>query len=333
MTTACLARPSVLDLQREQIAQALAPVADLMADETVKEIQIRHGGRDVLIERGHSAVLSPGRTFPNLEAAIYTIATASGRDLPPHRPYATVRLDDFDARVSVILPPLARGGAVMTIRRFPKRFSLDELVDRAMLPPAMATQLRADILARRSMVISGEGGSGKSTLVHALIHEILPGDRMFILETNSDLVSTSPYVTQLEAAGVLQAFDPSRIAHAPVGLDALLEACLLHSPGRITVGEVKGPEALPMIMAWTSGHPGGFCTMHAASAAEAPRRLAQCAMLAGGGMAYEAIKADIARVVHVSIHLTNLDGVRTIDQALRLTGYDQHTDQFHTDPY
>jgi pilus assembly protein CpaF len=333
MTIPFQARPATLDLPREQIAQELTPIADLMSDPTVKEIQVRHGGQHVLVEREGQAVLEPGRTFPNLEDAIRTIAGASGRDVPPHRPALTVRLEEFDARLSAILPPLARGGALMTIRRFPKRFTLDELVERSMLTPEMAAQLRADIRERRTVIVSGEGGSGKSTLVHAMLLAVPAGERMFILETNTELVSTNPYVTQLEASGLRHAFDPGRAVHAPVELDTLLEASLLHSPGRITIGEVTGPEALPMIMAWTTGHPGGFCTVHASSAADALRRLAQCALMANGRMSYESLKADIARVVHISIHLTNRGGTRFVDQACRVTGYDPRTDQFLTAPY
>ena len=321
------------ELPREQIAQELRPIADLMTDPTVKEIQVRHGGQHVFVERDGQAVLEPGRTFPNLEDAIRTIAGASGRDLPPQRPYLTVRLEEFDARCAAILPPLARDGALMTIRRFPQRFTLDELVERSMLTPEMAAQLCADIRDRRTVIVSGEGGSGKSTLVHAMLLAVPAGERMFILETNGELVSTNPYVTQLEASGLLHAFERGRTVHAPVGLDTLLEASLLHSPGRITVGEVTGPEALPMIMAWTTGHPGGFCTLHASTAEDALRRLAQCALMANGRMSYEALKADIARVVHISIHLTNRGGTRFVDQAIRVIGYEPATDQFLTRPF
>ena len=110
----------------DKIAEELEPIADLMADPTVTEIQVRRGGAHLFVERDGQTRLLAGRTFPFLEEAIRGIAGACGRDVPAAYPVVDARLEAYDARMAAMLPPNARGGAMMTIRLFPRRYTLPE---------------------------------------------------------------------------------------------------------------------------------------------------------------------------------------------------------------
>ena len=308
-----------------QIRQALEPIEDLLADPFTKEVQVRQGGRYVLVASDGDPCVLPGRTFPGLEHACVSIAGAcGGGDLTEHFPKFTGRLDTYDARFSAILPPLARDGALMTIRRFPKRFTLDELVDEHMLSPLMSTLLRQAVLDRKSIMISGEGFSGKSTLALALLGCIPPGQSIFILEEQGEMVLNSPFVTLLQGRGAVESLDPNRRPLAPISLGDLLVATLLHSPGRIVVGEVKGAEAAAMLMAGNTGHKGGVCTIHANSANDALFRLAQCAALAGGSLPYDSLLADVGRLIDIVAHVRRDGSTRVIDHVIQVDAYQRH---------
>lgn len=307
-----------------KIAEDLEPIADLMTDPTVTEIQVRRGGQHVFVERDGRTRLVAGRTFPYLEEAIRGIAGACGRDVPAACPVVDARLEAYDARMAAMLPPNARGGAMMTIRLFPRRYTLDELVERAMLSAALATTLRTAVHQAKTLLIAGAGGSGKTTLLGALLREVPEHERVCIIEEEGEIVSENPYVTQMEARGMLESLDPARVGRPPVSLGALVRASLRHSPGRILIGEVRGEEAAAMLMAMNTGHQGGITTIHANSAEDALRRLAQCATLASYGPSYEAAKADVGRTIHGAVHVAG----RTVRDYLTVHGYDSATDVF-----
>ena len=311
-----------------KIAEELEPIADLLADPTVTEIQIRHGGQHVFIEREGRTRLVNNRVFPCLEEAIRGLAGACGRDVPAAYPVVDARLDAYDARMAAMLPPIARGGAMMTIRLFPRRYTLAELVESGMVDLVTADALRAAVQQSQTLLISGHGGSGKTTLLHALLLEIPAEERVCIIEEEGELVSENPYVFQMETRGMLDTLDPARAARPPVSLGALVKASLRHSPGRILIGEVRGEEAAAMLMAMNTGHQGGITTIHANSATESLRRLAQCALMGSQGMTYEAAKGDVGRVIHGAIHVAS----RQVREYVTVQGYDLATDTFDVTP-
>jgi pilus assembly protein CpaF len=297
-------------------------------DDGVTEVQIRHGGRHVFAERLGELSLQPGRAFPNLDMAIHALAGACRRTVSDTYPILEARLDVFDARLAAILRPLARGGAVMTIRRFPLRYTLEQLVARGSMSMGRAEALQRSVRGKRTLLISGEGGSGKTTLLTALLGAIPSHEPVCVIEETSEIVSSNPYLFQLETRGVTEAYNPSRITTPPVQIGELVRAALRHSPGRLVIGEVRGEEAATLLMALNTGHQGGICTIHANSATDALRRMAQCALLASPNMSDTAAKIDVGLVIDEVIHLTRSGAVRTVTEHLQVVDYDTAASAF-----
>jgi pilus assembly protein CpaF len=159
-------------------------------------------------------------------------------------------------RATVVLPPAAAKGPYVAIRRMPSGgLPLSELAD-----AADAEVLRAAVRARRSILVIGPTGAGKTTLVGALVAEVPASERIVVVEDVAELSTVHPHVVRLVAAD-------------GADLRALVATSLRLRPDRIVVGEVRGAEAVDLLHALTSGHAGGFATLHATSAAEAHRRL------------------------------------------------------------
>ncbi|MEP7308058.1 MAG: ATPase, T2SS/T4P/T4SS family [Acidobacteriota bacterium] len=313
--------PDGLDADSRQIRQDLRPIADLMENPHVTEIKVRGGGRHVFAEEHGICRLLPGRTFPNLVNAIRGIAGAVGRDVSKHAPRLEARLETYDARLSAVLPPVARGGAWCTIRRFPARYTLDELVGIDMLSAARAHALRDLVRRKQTLLVSGEPGAGKTTLLAALLREIPHEDHVCVIEKEGELVSDNPYVCFLETADAFEVYDPSRPARKPTTMADLVYILLRHSPGRIVAGEVRGEEAEAVLMAMNTGHPGSLLTLHANSARDALWRLARLAMQSRPNVSHESALMDVGAAIHGVIHLSKERGRRTVAEVLTVNGY------------
>src|SRR5690606_27124201 len=233
------------------------------------------------------------------------LAAAGGRRLDDATPYVDVRLQD-GTRFHAVLAPLARPGTTLSLRVPRNRvFTLDELVASGTLPPAGARVLRLLVGSRRAFLVSGGTGTGKTTLLSALLSVADPAERLVLVEDASELRPDHPHVVGLEAR-------PANLEGAGrVTVQDLVRQALRMRPDRLVVGEVRGAEVTDMLAAMNTGHEGGCGTVHANSAADVPARLEGLALAAGWGSG--AAHSKLASALDVVVRLgRDRDGVRRV---------------------
>src|SRR2546427_3505360 len=153
----------------ERILPFLRPIQDLLIDPDITEVMVNAGGRRIFVERGGVVDPVPLRSVDEklLTVAIKNIARTCGDEISEEEPILDARLED-GSRVAAMFPPCSVGGATLTIRRFSRRYSLDDLVDVGSVPVEAATLLRSAVSRRQNVLISGGTGTGKTTLLNAL---------------------------------------------------------------------------------------------------------------------------------------------------------------------
>ena len=289
-------------------AVGLGPLEELLADPAVEEVMV-NGHDCVYVERG-GRIERTGVTFPSetaLRDAIERILTPLGRRVDELSPMVDARLED-GSRVHVVIPPLAVDGPTMSIRRFSAaRPGPRELVELGTLTEELHDQLGAAVEARRSILVSGGTGSGKTTLLNALSAFIHSDERVITIEDAAELRLRQPHVVRLESR-------PANVeGRGRVTIRELLRGALRMRPDRIVIGEVRGGEALDLLMALNTGHEGALSTVHANSPEDALRRVETLALMAGVGLPHEAIREQLGRGLDLVIHLARLsDGSRRI---------------------
>jgi len=286
----------------------MGPLEPLLADPAVDEVMV-NGTRPVWVERG-GRIEATGVAFADeaeLRHAIERILAPLGRRVDEAEPLCDARLPD-GSRVNVVLPPLAVDGPTLTIRRFrPKGFTAADLVARDTWTQPLHDVLEAAVAARCNVLVSGGTGSGKTTTLNALSSFVGEDERIVTIEDTAELRLQQRHVVRLEAR------PPSVEGRGEVTIRRLVRNALRMRPDRIVVGEVRGPEALDMLGAMSSGHDGSLCTVHAGSPEEALRRIETLALMAGVGLPHAAIREQVAGAIDLVVHQARLaDGSRRV---------------------
>jgi len=316
----------------DRILPFLKPIEDLLRDPTVTEVMVNSGGSRVFVERDGSVEPVADRTLEprNLTVAIKNIARACGDEISDIQPILDARLED-GSRVAAMFPPCAVTGPALTIRKFTRRYSLQDLVDVGALTPVLAGELARAIARQQNILISGGTGTGKTTLLNALAALIPDRDRIVVIEETAEIHLGKPNLLRFEA----------RRAQAPLGQEQplppvtiadLVRATLRHRPDRILVGEVRGPEAFDLLQALNTGHLGSLTTIHANSAEQALTRLAHCVLTANVGLPHGSIREAIALAIHVIVHVARVGGRRRVTEIQQVRRYDTHADRFVLEP-
>jgi pilus assembly protein CpaF len=319
--------PALPDRDREdlsarvvRLATGLGPLEPLLADPSVDEVMV-NGPGEVWIER--RGVLEPatGVRFEgaaDLMHSIERILAPLGRRVDEASPVCDARLPD-GSRVNVVIPPLALSGPCVTIRKFRRHgFSLAELVDGGTLAAPLAEFLARCVRARASVLVSGGTGSGKTTTLGALSAAIPDGERIVTIEDAAELRLVQRHVVRLESR-------PANVeGRGEVTIRALVRNALRMRPDRIVVGEVRGGEALDMLMALNTGHEGSLTTVHANSPEDALRRVETLALMAGVGLPHEAVREQVASALQLVVHQARgADGSRRVEsvaEVVRVAG-------------
>ena len=203
----------------------------------------------------------------HVERVIRLVATLSGSQAHQDKPIISAELPPTGERFEGLLPPVSRAPCFVIRKPAQQIFRLADYVAASMLTSAQSNTLKEAIKIKANILIAGGTGSGKTTLVNALLAEIADLDeRVVILEDTRELSCAAQDVVALRTKPGL------------VSLADLVRSTLRLRPDRIVVGEVRGPEALDLLKAWNTGHPGGIATIHANSATGALSRLEQLCM-------------------------------------------------------
>ncbi len=289
-------------------AVGLGPLEPLLRDPAVDEILVC-GTAPVWVERGGRLAQTRVRfaAEADLRHVIERILAPLGRRADEAEPLCDARLPD-GSRVNVVLPPLALDGPVLTIRRFrPRGFTPQALVAAGTLAPPLLDFLGRAVRARCTLLICGGTGSGKTTTLGALAAFVDPAERVVTIEDAAELRLRLPHVVRMEAR------PPNLEGRGEVTIRRLVRNALRMRPDRLIVGEVRGPEALDLLIALSTGHAGSLCTIHAGSAAEALRRLETLALMADIGLPLAAIRDQIADAVDLVVRQERgPDGVRRV---------------------
>jgi pilus assembly protein CpaF len=284
------------------------PLEPLLRLEGVTDVLV-NGAAQVWIDRG-AGLERTGISFPDDQAVrrlAQRLAAAGGRRLDDASPYVDLRLPD-GTRFHAVLAPLSRPGTVLSLRVPRQRvFTMHELVDAGAVPPAGVALLESVVRRRLALLISGGTGSGKTTMLNALLSMVGAEERLVIVEDASELRPEHAHVVALESR-------PANIEGAgEVTLRTLVRQALRMRPDRLVVGEVRGGEVVDMLAAMNTGHEGGCATIHANSAADVPSRVEGLALAAG--LSREAAHSQLCSAVDVVIHLgRGPDRVRRLEE-------------------
>lgn len=292
---------------------------ELIDDDSVTEIMV-NGTEGIFLERNGRLLCWEKKitSKEKLEDMVQQIAGRCNRIVNESVPVADARLSD-GSRVSLVLPPVALNGPIITIRRFPKNpIHMDRLVELGAVTTEAAAFLRALVRSGYNIFISGGTGSGKTTFLNALSDFIPKEERIITIEDNAELqIQGAENLVRLEAR---QANTEGKNS---VTIRDLIKASLRMRPDRIVVGEVRGEEALDMIQSMNTGHDGSLSTGHANSPRDMLSRL-ETMILMAMELPLSAIRRQIASAVDILIHLGRMrDRSRKVMEIVEITGYDR----------
>jgi len=301
-------------------AVGYGPLDPLLHDRSVSEIMV-NGPDQVFIER--RGVLTKAEVrFDDENQLLETIrrmVATTGRHIDGLNPMVDARLPD-GSRVNAIIRPASIHGPALTIRKFKDAvLGMDDLTREGSLSPAMSEFLKAAVLGRMNILVSGGTGSGKTTSLNVIARFIPHNQRVITIEDAAELQIDHPHVISLEHR-------PANVeGKGELTIRQLLRNSLRMRPDRILVGEVRGSEALDMLQAMNTGHDGSMSTIHSNSARDALSRLETMVMMASIDIPFEAVRAQIASAVNLIVHQARMpDGRRKIAQIAEVVGYDQN---------
>lgn len=290
-------------------ALGLGILEPLLEDASISEIMV-NGADQVFVERGGRLEKLPMRFTSNeqLMQTIERIVSTVNRRVDEANPMVDARLPSGE-RVNVIIPPLSLTGPILTIRRFPRAFTLQEMISLGSLDEQMMILLAGLVRAKFNVIVSGATGTGKTTLLNSLSGLIPDGERIVTIEDSAELQLQQSHVITLESR-------PSNVeGKGQVTIRDLVRNSLRMRPDRIIVGEVRGGETLDMLQAMSTGHDGSLATVHANSAEDALMRLQTLASMSEVEIPFVAIKDQINSAVDVIVQLTrHADGSRRVTE-------------------
>ncbi|MFJ9606526.1 TadA family conjugal transfer-associated ATPase [Kitasatospora sp. NPDC101176] len=294
----------VLDTVRSLRAELVGagPLERLLAAPDVTDVLV-NGPDEVWVDRGGGLDRATGIRFADAEAVrrlAHRLATAAGRRLDDARPWVDARLPD-GTRLHAVLPPIAAGCTHISLRVCrPRPFTLDELVAGGALPPEGAELLAGVLRARLSLLVSGGTGTGKTTLLAALLGLVGPAERIVVAEDSAELLPDHPHVVRLQSR------PPNQEGRGELTLRDLVRQALRMRPDRLVIGEVRGAEVSDLLAALNTGHEGGCGTVHANTAADVPVRLEALGALAG--LDRPALHSQLRSALDLVVHLVREPG-------------------------
>lgn len=293
----------------------------LLLDPSISDLMI-NGTTGVFADRGGvvaSIPLSAPYTNDRLQAAIERVARILGQDLTSQNPILNTRLPD-GSRVAVVGSPSSINGPTLTVRKFNRWYTSDELVAAGSMPSLIRDDVVNLILKRKNGIISGGTGSGKSTLMKALLDHVPLQERLVVIEQPAELKIAHPNAVRWEAVAAI----PGQVAVTP---SQLVAAALRHRPDRIIMGEIRDECGYDLLQAMNIGHGGTLSTLHADSALDALDRLADMALSARTNLDQGFVRSQTGKAVDFVLHCErDTTGRRRVRELITVSGY-SHSEQ------
>jgi P-type conjugative transfer ATPase TrbB len=298
---------------------ALGPaVASFLEDPTVVEVMLNPDGR-LWIDRLSSGLEDSGckMSAADGERIVRLVAHHVGAEVHPGSPRVSAELPETGERFEGLLPPVVAAPAFAIRKPAVAVFTLDDYARAGVMTSGQANALRKAVSDRKNILVVGGTSTGKTTLANALLAEIAhTSDRIVLIEDTRELQCRVPNLVAL------------RTKDGVVSLSDLVRSSLRLRPDRIPIGEVRGAEALDLLKAWGTGHPGGIATIHAGTALGALRRLEQ--------LIQEAVitvpRALIAETIDVIAVLQGRGGERRLAELATVDGLDPSTGDYRVLP-
>ena len=304
------------DRLEEMLGRYLGPsILGAIADPDVTEVYVNPQDCSVRYDTRSRGKVASGESIDahRVEMFLNAVATRLGVTLTSATPRLEAELPArvfAGARLQGFVPPVTSGPAFNIRKPASSIYSLEDYVSAGVLADDQFVVLRAVIAERKNILVVGGTNTGKTTLANALLHEIsiqFPADRVVILEDTVELQCCASDRLALRTT-------------TAVSLAELLRSALRTSPSRIIVGEVRGSEALDLLDAWATGHPGGVATLHASSAEGALHRLDRLAQRANVPEQTELV----AEAVHIVVVIEGGHARRRVAEIARVRGLDAH---------
>ena len=291
----------------------------IMADDDITEVMI-NGPEDIFIEK-KGCLQKLDQSFESesrLEDIVQKIVGLAGREVNQANPIVDTRLPD-GSRVNVVLPPIARNGATVTIRKFSKTpMTIEQLIKFGSITQDIANVLEKLIRAKYNIIICGGTGSGKTTFLNALSNYIPKEERVITIEDSAEL-----QIVGIDNLVSLETRNANASGAGQITIRDLIKSSLRMRPERIVVGEVRGAEALDMLQAMNTGHDGSLSTGHANSTKDMLSRLETMVLQGAEGLPLEAVRQQIASAIDIIIHLSRLrDHSRKTMEITEVIGYE-----------
>lgn len=285
-------------------------LADLLDDPTIEEIIVLGGQRTFVVRDGQKELVNVVVEAEDVRRIADQLLVGTGRRVDRASPIVSAQLEN-GSRVHITGPPVTRWDRMnIQIRKFViGAADLDELVTRDSISREGATLLRRAIEEDRTILVAGAPGAGKTTLVNCLLREVHPSQRIVTCEEVFEINVDLPDMTQMQTR------DPGLDGGAEITLRDLVREALRQRPDRIVVGEVRGSEALDMLMALNAGC-SGLATIHANSGRDALEKLVSYGVLAGENVSIRYLRRTVGAVIDLVVFLRRTGSARQVVEIL-----------------
>lgn len=297
------------------------PIERLLKDESVTEVMVNRADL-VYVEQKGKTVESGVRFVDDnhVTRVINKIVKPLGRYVDKDSPLVDARLPD-GSRVNAVVPPCAIDGPNITIRKFSKKpLGIQDLIKFNSMTPDMGEFLKACVVSKLNIVVSGGTGSGKTTLLNVLSSFIPDHERIVTIEDAAELSLLQRHVVRLETK------KPSRAGDTQISIRDLVINSLRMRPERIVVGECRGGEALDMLQAMNTGHDGSLTTVHANNPRDTLSRLETLVLMSGMELPLSVVRKQIVSAIHLIVQQSRLrDGSRKVTNITEVNGLEGDT--------
>jgi type IV secretion system protein VirB11 len=319
MTSSSHQKPEAVQRGARMLRTALGPaVARFLEDDGIVEVMLNPDGR-IWIDRLSQGLSDTGETLSPAdgERIVRLVAHHVGAEVHARSPRVSAELPETGERFEGLLPPVVAAPAFAIRKPAVAVFTLDDYVAAGIMTADQAATLRAAVASRANILVAGGTSTGKTTLTNALLAEVAKTqDRVVIIEDTRELQCAAPNLVSM------------RTKEGVVTLSDLVRSSLRLRPDRIPIGEVRGSEALDLLKAWGTGHPGGVGTIHAGTGIGALRRLEQ--------LIQEAVitvpRALIAETIDLVAVLSGRGSARRLAELARVDGLGPDGDYRVTHP-